>query len=110
MHDNFARRDEIVAGRHAYYLDGSSSNWEVYDNVTDGAYLPVFSQFNVRDQLTWHNYIHDIYSTKEIDEGNRVAERDMRLGECFVERAGLESLFKKYPKAREIYENSGRKL
>ncbi len=107
MHHNFAKRDEIVAGRHAYYLDGSSSNWEVYENVTHGAYLPVFSQFHVPSQYTWHNHIHDIYSTKDIPDGNRVPERDMRVGTCYVVPEGLEDLFKQYPHAREIYENSG---
>lgn len=107
MHDNFAVRREEERAKHAYYLDGSSSNWEVYDNVTHGADLSVFSQFNVRDQYTWHNYIHDIYSTKQVPEGNCVPERDMRLGECFVVTEGLDKLFEKYPKSREIYENSG---
>ena len=39
-----------------------------------------------------------------------VPERDMRLGECFVVTEGLEALFEKYPKAREIYENSGSRV
>ena len=110
MHHNFALQSKEIRGRHAYYLDGSSSNWEVYENVTHAAELPVFSQFNVPSQYTWHNYIHDIYSTKPIDQKNSVPERDMRLGECFVVTEGLEALFEKYPKAREIYENSGCKF
>ena len=103
----FALQSKEIRGRHAYYLDGSSSNREVYENVTHAAELPVFSQFNVPSQYTRHNYIHDIYSTKPIDQKNSVPERDMRLGECFVVTEGLEALFEKYPKAREIYENSG---
>ncbi len=110
MHHNFALRREETAGRQAYYLDGSSSNWEVYENVSHGASLPVFSQFNVPSQYTWHNYIHDIYSTKPIDQKNNVPERDMRVWDCYVVPEGLEALFEKYPKAREIYENSGCRL
>ena len=110
MHHNFALRNEVVHGRHAYYLDGSSSNWEVYENVTPAAHHSVFSQFNVPSQYTWHNYIHDIYSTTEIPEKNTVPERDMRVWDCYVVSEGLEALFEKYPKAKEIYEESGCKL
>lgn len=110
MHHNFAKRDVMTRARHAYYLDGSSSNWEVYENVTHGDDLPVFSQFNVPSQYTWHNHIHDIYSTKEISEKNNVPERDMVVGTCYIVPEGLEALFEQYPHARELYENSGCKL
>jgi hypothetical protein len=110
MHHNFAMRAKDENARHAYYLDGSSSNWEVYENVAHAAHHAVFSQFNVPSQYTWHNHIHDIYSTKEIPEKNIVPERDMRVWDCYIVPEGLEALFEKYPKAREIYENSGCKL
>ncbi len=110
MHHNFAMRREEERGKHAYYLDGSSSNWEVYENVTHAAEHAVFSQFNVPSQYTWHNYIHDIYSTKEIPGKNIVPERDMRVWDCYIVPEGLEALFEKYPKARDIYEESGCKL
>lgn len=110
MHHNFAARREDERGKHAYYLDGSSSNWEVYDNVAHAVDHAVFSQFNVPSQYTWHNYIHDIYATKEIPEKNNVPERDMRVWDCYIVPEGLNELFEKYPKAREIYEQSGCKL
>ncbi|MCQ2385347.1 MAG: hypothetical protein MJ078_01535, partial [Clostridia bacterium] len=108
MHDNYAERDLFCdTSKRGYYMDGSSSNWEVYDNVTSGTHLPIFSQFHCKDQFTHHNYIHDIYTTDPVDPGNHAPWRDTVLGECYYVPEGLEALFEKYPKAREIMENAG---
>ncbi|MCQ2385345.1 MAG: right-handed parallel beta-helix repeat-containing protein, partial [Clostridia bacterium] len=56
MHHNYAEQTEVKdASSRGYYLDASSSNWEVYDNVCVGSALPVFSQFHVKSQYTHHN-------------------------------------------------------
>ena len=93
-------------GRQGYYLDGSSSNWEVHDNVSVGDSLPLFMQFNVPSQYNWHNRAWAIYATKPIDPKNHVEERDVLVGECYSAQS-KESLFEKYPRAKEIYEASG---
>ena len=108
MHDNYAQRELFCdASKRGYYMDGSSSNWEVYDNVTSGTHLPVFSQFHCSDQFTHHNYIHDIYTTNKIDSGNHAPWRDTILGEWYYVGEGIEALFAAYPKAKEIFEASG---
>ena len=104
---NYCERSEECHGRQGYYLDGSSSNWEVYDNVSHGDSLPLFMQFNVPSQYNWHNRAYHIYATKEISEKNIAPDRDVLTYDCYVVPEGLEALFAKYPKAREIYENSG---
>ncbi|MCQ2385346.1 MAG: right-handed parallel beta-helix repeat-containing protein [Clostridia bacterium] len=108
MHDNYAERELFCdPSKRGYYMDGSSSNWEVYDNVTSGTHLPIFSQFHCKDQFTHHNYIHDIYTTDPVDPGNHAPWRDTVLGECYYVPEGLEALFEKYPKAKEIRDNAG---
>jgi len=107
---NYCERDEVCHGRNGYYLDGSSSNWEVYDNVSHGDYLPLFMQFNVPSQYNWHNRAYHIYATREISEKNIAPDRDVLTCDCYVVPEGLEALYAKYPKAREIYENSGSRV
>ncbi len=109
MHDNFACRELKSIAQRGYYMDGSASNWEVYDNVTSGTPLPIFSQYHVSDQFTWHNHITRIYSTEKVPTENHVPERDTTLGETFVEPT-LEALFEKYPAARAIMEAAGCEL
>ena len=107
---NYCERDEVCHGRNGYYLDGSSSNWEVYDNVSHGDYLPLFMQFNVPSQYNWHNRAYHIYATRAIDEKNIAPDRDVLTYDCYVVPEGLATLYAKYPKAREIYENSGSRV
>ncbi len=108
MHDNYAERAASSnSTRRGYYMDGSSSNWEVYDSVCVGSAMPVFSQFHVKSQYTHNNYIHDIYTTHAVDTGNHAPSRTTILGDTFVVAAGKDALFDKYPKAKEIYEASG---
>ncbi len=108
MHDNYAERELYKdSSKRGYYMDGSSSNWEVWDNVTSGVHLPIFSQFHVSNQFTHHNYIHDIYTTEPIDQGNHAPWRDTILGECYYVAEGLEALLEAYPKARMIRDYAG---
>ena len=108
MHDNFAYRDEPRRTVRGYYLDGSSTNWHVYDNVTSGAQRPVFAQFVVPEQYTWNNLLDDTYTTDQVHIENHAPERNTVLGNVFF-APSLEELFEKYPKAKKIFENSGYK-
>ena len=106
MHDNFAYRDEPRRTVRGYYLDGSSTNWHIYDNVTSGAQRPVFAQFVVPEQYTWNNLLDDTYTTDKVHIENHAPERNTILGNIFYAPA-LDKLFEKYPKAKKIFENSG---
>lgn len=106
MHHNFAYRDTIRHKIHGYYLDGSSSNWHVYDNVASGSHRPVFAQFNVPEQYTWNNRIDDIYTTEEIQVENHHPERNTLLGEVHLAPT-LDELFRKYPKVKDIFDKVG---
>ena len=106
MHHNYAQRELFDQSKRGYYLDGSSSNWSVHDCVTSGTPHPVFSQFHVPSQYTWHNRIDRIYTTEPVPEGNHHPERDTLLGEWFREKT-LPELLAKYPAAKEIRDASG---
>ena len=108
MHDNYAERDLYRdTTKRGYYMDGSASNWEVFDNVTVGSRLPVFSQFHVPVQYTHHNYIHDIYTTDPIDPGNHAPDRDTILGECHYVPEGKAAMLARFPKAKAIMDEAG---
>lgn len=111
MHDNYAEREMYTdASKRGYYMDGSSTNWECFNNVIFGVRLPVFSQFHVPDQYTHHNYIHDIYTDFPIDPGNHAPDRDTIVGDCYCVPEGKAALFAKYPKAQQILESAGSSL
>jgi len=108
MHDNYAERELFRdTSKRGYYMDGSASNWECFDNVTVGCRLPVFSQFHVPVQFTHHNYIHDIYTTDPIDPGNHAPDRDTVLGECYFVPEGKAAMLARYPKAKAIMDAAG---
>lgn len=106
MHDNYAERELFDASKRGYYMDGSASNWHVYHSVTSGTPLPIFSQFHVPSQYTWHNRIDDIYTTDPVSDGNHHPERDTLLGAWYLEPT-LEELFATYPEAKSIMEKAG---
>lgn len=106
MHHNFACNDRILLKSRGYYLDGSSTGWDVYENVTSKVHYPIFIQYNVGEQFTWHNRIDEIYSTEEISPNNHHPERDTVVGATYIAPT-LEELFEKYPKAKAIMEESG---
>ncbi len=108
MHHNYAENDRIREKAIGYYLDGASSNWNVFDNVTTKAARPIYIQHGVYDpkQFTWHNRVYDIYTTEEIAMTNHHPERDTLLGKIYLAPT-LEALFKKYSKAKEIFEGAG---
>ena len=106
MHHNYAWNPTIRPKTRGYYLDGSSSGWDVFENVSVGAYYPLFVQYNAPLQYTWHNRMDAIYSTEEVPMENHHPERDTLLGATYVEPT-LEALFEKYPKAKRIMEESG---
>ena len=106
MHDNFAYRDKPRRTVRGYYLDGSSTNWRVYDNVTSGTHRPLFAQFVVPEQYTWNNILENNYSTDEVHVENHAPERNTILGDVFYAPT-LDELFEKYPKSKEIFKKSG---
>lgn len=106
MHDNFAYRTSVKRTVRGYYLDGSSSNWHVYDNVVSGAQRPAFAQFIVEDQYTHNNLVENTYTTEPMDAENHCPERNTLFRGTHTEQS-IGELFEKYPRAREIYERSG---
>lgn len=109
MHDNYAEKADYkpdtghICG---YYLDGSSSNWHVYDNVIAGAKYPLFTQFHVKSQYNHNVLCERIYSASPIDKGNHCPDRNVMLGETFVS-GSLDELFEEYPAAKRIHDASG---
>lgn len=109
MHDNFAVRPQDKEWKNCsrgYYLDGASSNWHVYRNVTSGAIRPLFIQYVVEEQFCHNVLAERIYSTDRISPKNPVPERNITVKDCHVV-PNLKRMFKEYPEAKEIYENSG---
>jgi hypothetical protein len=107
MHDNyFERKLDKSFFNPGYYLDGSSSNWHVFDNVGSGSPYTVFSQYNVASQLTWHVLIERIYSTEAVPANNHAPARDTLLETCYNEKT-LDMLFEKYPQAKKIADAAG---
>lgn len=108
IHDNFAYLDDGKdRDRRGYYLDASSSNWDVYDNVIHGCHFPVFTQYHISSQYTHHNRVHHIYSTTFIEHENHAPWRDTTLHDCFVEYEGLDALLEKHPEAGAIVDGAG---
>ncbi len=111
MHHNYSAYvptdDRFKTG---YYLDGSSSNWYVHDNVTFGSVYPLYTQYNVLEQNT-HNVLSErIYSTESISRQNHAPERNVifELADALTAESP-EALYEKYPEAKAIYEGSGQK-
>ena len=107
IHDNFASLpNSYDRDRRGYYLDGSASHWDVYNNVIAGCALPLFTQYHVPSQYTHHVRSHHIYSTTPVEDGNHVPERDTLMSDIFVER-DLETLCLTHPEARRISRAAG---
>lgn len=106
MHDNFAYRDAPRRTVRGYYLDGSSTNWHVYSNVTSGTHRPMFAQFIVPTEFTWNVRMDDTYTTDKVHTETHAPERNTILGDVFYAPT-LDELFEKYPKSKEIFEKSG---
>ena len=106
MHHNFAYRDAPRRTVRGYYLDGSSTNWHVYDNVTSGTHRPMFAQFIVPTEYTWNIRMDNTYTTDKVNPETHAPERNTILGDVFYEPS-LKALLRKYSKAVEIFEASG---
>jgi hypothetical protein len=106
MHDNFAYRDAPRRTVRGYYLDGSSTSWHVYDNVTSGTHRPMFAQFIVPTEYTWNVRMDNTYTTDKVNPEAHAPERNTILGEVFFAPT-LEELFRKYPKVKQIFDHSG---
>ena len=106
MHDNFAYRDSVKRTVRGLYLDGSSSNWHVYNNVASGAQRPMFTQFVAEGEFTHNILVQNIYVTEGVEPENHAPERNNIYKNIYFAPT-IDELLQKYPKAREIYENSG---
>lgn len=106
MHHNFAYRESPRRTVRGYYLDGSSTNWHVYENVTSGVHRPMFAQFIVPTEYTWNVRMDQTYTTDFVNPDTHAPERNTILGDVFQEPT-LKELLRKYPKAVEIFETSG---
>ena len=95
--------------RRGYYFDGSTTGWEVYDNVVDNSRIPLFNQYHVNWQFTHHVRIDNIYSTTPIDIQNNAPHRDSILLDYFVEDS-MEALCEKHPNAKAICDGAGSRL
>lgn len=111
MHDNFAEKSDYAPNTGhicGYYLDGSSSNWHLYDNVISGALYPLFAQFHVKSQYNHNVFCERLYTTESVDMGNASIPRNVKLKEIRTEPT-LDELYDKYPEAKAIFDNSGAK-
>ncbi len=107
-HHNFASLSD--AGDHdkrGYYLDCSTSNWDVYDNVIDNCFIPYFAQYHVKHENPHHVRLDRNYSTTPIDARNHATERDVLMRDAFYKEGTIEELFEAYPAAKEICDNAG---
>lgn len=111
MHDNFAKKSDYAPNTGhicGYYLDGSSSNWHLYDNVISGALYPLFAQFHVKSQYNHNVLCERLYTTEPVDMGNASIPRNVKLSGIHTEPT-LDELYDKYPEAKAISDNSGAK-
>ena len=106
MHDNFAYRDSVKRTVRGFYLDGAASNWHVYNSVASGAQRPMFAQFVAEGEFTHNILVQNIYVTEGVEPENNAPERNTIYKNIYFAPT-IEELLQKYPKAREIYENSG---
>ena len=108
MHHNYATLDESgpAGDKYGYYLDGASSNWEMYDSVIVNCLTPVYSQPHPQ-ALSFHNLIHRIYSTKPHALNIHAPARDVVIKDFFLEDGDEKNLLAKHPEAKEIKKNAG---
>jgi hypothetical protein len=74
--------------------------------VVSGAQRPAFAQFIVESEYTHNNLVENTYTTEPMDEENHCPERNTIFKGTKTEES-LDALFREYPRAKEIYENSG---
>ena len=112
MHDNFAVRPQDAEWKNCsrgYYLDGSSSNWHVYRNVTSGAIRPLFIQYVATGEFCHNILAEQIYSTDRINPKNLAPERNVITKELY-QLPNLKKMFEEYPVTKEIFEAAGSSL
>ncbi|MBO5652637.1 MAG: right-handed parallel beta-helix repeat-containing protein [Clostridia bacterium] len=110
IHHNFAALDELGhVDKLGYYLDGSASHWEVTDNVIDKCSMPLYTQYNIPSQYTYHVTVKNFYSTYPVPKANHRPHHDASFTDCY-EADTLEELFAKYPAAKAIADEAGCKF
>lgn len=108
MHHNYASLDEAgpAGDKYGYYLDGASSNWEMYDSVIINCHTPIYSQPHP-EALSYHNSIHGIYSTKPYGLNIDAPQRDVIIKDFYLVSEGGDALLEAYPEAKQIKETTG---
>ena len=108
MHDNYAVLDDVggAGQKYGYYLDGASSNWEMYHSVIVNCAIPVFSQPHPQ-ALSFHNHIHDIYSTLPYAPSLHAPGRDVVIEDFHLVPEGEKALLAQNPEARKIKKGAG---
>ncbi len=88
--------------RRGIYLDGSTTGWDVYDNIVENVIIPMFNQYHVTEQFTHHVRIWNFYSTTPVDISNNAPQNDSMMSTYYVETDGIEALCERYPRAQMI--------
>ena len=111
MHHNYAALDFFSPhGKYGYYLDGSSSNWEVSDSVViNVGGCPIFSQ-KYEGALSYHNRFQRIYSNTPHGPWVQAPYRDIATVDYYLVEEGAEELLRRYPEAQAIRDAAGAKL
>ena len=109
-HNYISLADSKDTFRRGIYLDGSTTSWEVYDNVVENVLIPMFNQYHVTEQFTHHVRIDRFYSTTPVDIANNSPHNDSVMLDYYVETDGIEALCEKYPDAKAICEGAGCRL
>ena len=110
MHDNYAELDVMRDGsKYGYYCDGSSSNWDVSHSVIVNCATPLYSQTHP-GALSYHNHLHDVYSTTEYRREYHAPGRDVLFYDNHILLSDKEALFEKYPEAKAIHDAAGANL
>lgn len=106
IHDNYVDRGNGFYGERGIYLDGSASNWRVYNNVAVNMQTPVFAQYHVAVQYIHNSTIDNNYSIVPLSSKNASAERNVIQKDNFS-CISFDELKRIHPKTVDIIENSG---
>ena len=108
MHHNYAHLDTCHdKSKFGYYCDGSSTNWDVCDNVITGCLRPLFSQCVSESSLSYHNHFHNIYANTPYEDFCVGPDRDVLYYDYHLLDGDEEALFKAFPEAKTIRDEAG---
>lgn len=102
MHDNYCYLENGDGGQRGYYLDESSGNWHVYDNVSLGASVSMFLQ-HVAGTPVRNILAERLYADKYSHPNNHAPGRNVIVQDLFIDT----DLFATYPEAKTIADAAG---